>query len=348
MKVLTREQKEQDEVRRKEYGFLSDRYTLSSESLGRLNPEEHEEQWRTCFERDLDRIIYSHAYVRLRNKTQVVMIPLEQLLTTRMIHSQEVYQVAIRICSHLGLNQVLAAAIALGHDVGHTPFGHAGEDALTKKIQSILGDDSYVFHHARYGLEVVDRVEKNGKGLNLTQEVRDGILKHSVGASGLEDSMDLPMTAEGRVVRIADKIAYVCSDLDDALRVGMICESDIPQAELKLLGQRKSKWLGALNKAVVESSVKTGDISFDGPYLEALENIRSFMYCNVYGGGRLKDEFNKAKRMISLVFDHVMDGMPGNLSQKDAAFKTLDAVACMTDQSIIQYFNQNFLPQKVY
>ncbi|MFH1063957.1 MAG: HD domain-containing protein [Candidatus Woesearchaeota archaeon] len=348
MKLITRKHKEDREQVLKLSGFLSEEYALSSETQGRRNPEERVSQWRTEYERDYDRIIYSEAFRRLRNKTQVVLMPLDQLLTTRMTHSYEVLQVALRNCSHLGLNETLAAAIALGHDLGHIPFGHAGESALTKIMKDLLHDPSYEFHHARYGLDIVDRVEKGGRGLNLTEEVRDGILKHSLGASGLDKDMDLPITYEGKVVRLADKLAYTCSDLEDALRLEMIRESDIPQAEFKLLGPRKSKWIGSLNRNFVEMSIAEGDICLKGDHLDAFEVLRSFMYKNVYGGGKLKAEFKKAKRMIELVFDHVMENRFSDLDQKEAAYKTLDVVAGMTDQSLLTYFQEEFVPQRVY
>jgi len=347
LKLITRKQKEEAEIRLIDSGLLSDAYTLSSSSRGRAK-EERDTEWRTCFERDVDRIIYSKAYRRLRNKTQVVLSPTEQHLTTRMTHTEEVYKVACGICSHLGLNRTLAEAIARGHDLGHTPFGHAGESALTRIMRELTGDKGYQFHHARYGLDIVDRIEKNGEGLNLTEEVRDGILKHSLGASGLDKIADLPITPEGRVVRLADKIAYTCSDLDDALRVNMIKEVNIPQAELKLLGPRKSKWIGSLNRAVVESSIKAGEITLDGPYFDAFEGIRRFMYKDVYGSGLLEVEFKKAKNLIKLVFEHVMENRFGSLDQKEAAFKTIDVVACMTDQSILAYFQKEFVPKQVY
>jgi dGTPase len=347
LRLITREHKEDAEVALIGLGLLSPMYTLSSASKGRRFPEEPN-NWRTCFERDNDRIIYSQAYRRLRNKTQVVLLPTEQHLTTRMIHTEEVYQVARGICSFLGLNQKLAEAIARGHDLGHVPFGHAGEKALTDIMQDVLGNQEYKFHHARYGLEIVDRVEKDGKGLNLTEEVRDGILKHTLGASGLSEAADLPITPEGRVVRLSDKIAYLCSDLDDAIRVGIIKEIDIPCVELDLLGPRKSKWIGSLNKAVVESSIEAGDISFTGEYFEAFETIRNFMYKRVYGSGRMEAEFVKAKKLVKLVFMDVLEKRFERLSREEAAKKTLDVVACMTDQSIVAYFNENFVPKQVY
>jgi dGTPase len=215
-------------------------------------------------------------------------------------------------------------------------------------MQELLGDKEYTFHHAKYGLEIVRRVEKNGKGLNLTYEVEDGIEKHTLGAAGLNEEADLPKTPEGKVVRDADKIAYTCSDLEDALNVGLIKESDVPRAALRLLGADRSEWIGTLNQAVVNSSLAANKIAFTGDVYEAFEEIRAFMYKNVYGSGPMKAEFDKAKKMIKLVFEHVMENQFSRLDQKEAAFKTLDVVACMTDRSIMQYFNENFVPHAVF
>jgi dGTPase len=324
---------------------------LSSRSKGRAKPEDDEngDEWRTCFERDVGKIIHSMAYHRLRDKAQVVLLPVDPNLTTRLTHSEDVYQIAVGICSFLGLNEKLAEAIARGHDLGHTPFGHIGEDALTNIVRRILNDPRYVFHHARYSLEIVDRVEKDGRGLNLNYEVRDGILKHSAGASSLDCKADLPETYEGRVVRLADKIAYTFSDIDDAIRVGIIKESELPWSELALFGPRKSKWIGAANKAVVESSLEfddgVQDIRFRGRYFEAFEAIRSFMYRNVYGSERLSDERNKAKWIVEQVFERILESQPQTLDQNAAVLNTIDVVACMTDRSIVNYFQDNFVPR---
>jgi dGTPase len=351
MRHFTRKEKEERELYLKANGYLSQEYMLSSASKGRARPEERESEWRTDFERDTGRIIHSPAYHRLRDKAQVVLLPVESHLTTRLTHTEDVYQIAVGICSFLGLNEKLAEAIARGHDIGHTPFGHVGEGVLTEIVKELLGDSSYEFHHARYGLEIVDRVEKDGKGLNLTHEVRDGILKHSVGASGLDEKADLPETYEGRVVRLADKIAYTFSDIDDAIRVGLIRQSELPQAEMKLFGPRKSKWIGAANKAVVESSIELvdgmQDIRFRGEYFEAFETIRDFMYKNVYRSDRLKDERAKAQRVVRLVFEHVLENKFRSVGES-AVFGALDFVACMTDRSILRYFEDKFLPRGQY
>jgi dGTPase len=347
LRLITRKEKEEAERQLIRLGLLSPMYTLSSDSKGRAR-KERESAWRTCFERDVDRIIYSMAYRRMRNKTQVVLLPMDQHLTTRMIHTEEVYQVARGICSFLGLNRVLAEAIARGHDLGHTPFGHAGEEVLTEIIRELTGNKKYKFHHAKYGLEIVDRVEKNGRGLNLTYEVKDGIGKHSDGKKGLDAKVQLPATPEGRVARISDKISYVCSDLDDLLRVGVIKRSRIPKSALKLLGPRKSRWIGTLNRAVVGCSLATGDIAFYGDVYGAFEEIRQFMYDTAYGKGEMEKEFEKARETIRSVFMRVMETEFSGLDQKVAAFKALDVVACMTDQSILKYYVDNFVPRGPY
>jgi dGTPase len=347
LKLINRVDKEKMEELLLENGHLSQLYTLSSKSRGRKRHEEPS-TWRTCFERDRDRILYSMAYRRLRDKAQVYILPINANLTTRLVHTEEVYQVAYSICNFLGLNRTLAEAIARGHDVGHTPFGHVGEKVLTNLMRQYLDDDTYVFHHAKYGLEMVDRIEKDGEGLNLTEEVRDGILKHTLGATGLKDATNLPFTPEGRVVMYADKIAYTCGDLEDAVRVGVINRSDVPVSIISTLGDDKSQWLGNIIKDVVESSVEAQEVAFRGKCFEAFEELRAYMYANVYGSGEMREQRRKAERAVQLVFQDVMEKNLKKMEIKEAAQKTLDQVASMTDVTLTRYFRENFMPDGVF
>jgi dGTPase len=345
VKLSTRQDKEDMEQFLYDNGYLWDRYTFSSKSRGRTRDEPEDNDRRTCFQRDVDRIVYSHAYRRLRSKTQAFLLPREPELTTRLIHTEEVTQIARGICYNLRLNHVLAEAIARGHDLGHTPFGHKGEEILTEIMSSLLDDPDYEFHHADYGLEIVDRVEKGGKGMNLTHEVRDGIQNHSIGRKKMDGAANLPYTAEGRVTMWSDKIAYVCGDLDDALRIGFMKRSEFPQSELNFLGEKKSEWINTCIHGLIHSTEKEGDIAFKGNHYEAFETIRQFLYNNAYGHRELKPQFDKAGEMMKLVFNHVMETQFRRFDQSDAAYKTLDVVACMTDRSIVRYMTDNYIPQ---
>ncbi|HII71815.1 TPA: HD domain-containing protein [Candidatus Woesearchaeota archaeon] len=347
MRFVSRLEKESIEVDLKRQARLSPEYTLSSESRGRLRDEPLSE-WRTCFELDRDRIIHAHSYRSLRDKAQVHIFPQDQLLTTRLIHTEEVYQVAWSICNFLGLNTVLAEAIARGHDVGHAPFGHVGERKLTEIMRRYLCDQGYVFDHAKNSVYVLDNLERDGEGINMTYEVRDGIDRHSSKGASLDGEPDLPATAEGQVVRLSDKIAYTCGDLDDALRVNILSRSSLPQAELKLLGEMKKHWIGAMIHAVVESSIKEQQICFCGDVYEAFSSVRRFMYKNVYGVGVMEDEQRKAGGVIERVFDYIMDTQFKGLDQKTAARKTLDIVAGMTDVAIMRFEREKFVPKGLY
>lgn len=346
LRLITRLEKEQAEVLLLNAGLISPAYTLSSASRGRVNLEDPK-QWRTCFELDRGRIVYSHAYRRLRDKAQVYMLPLEANLTTRLIHTEEVVQIACSIAGFLGLNKTLTEAITRGHDIGHTPFGHFGELVFSKIMQTYLGDPTYKFHHAKYGLEIVDRLEKDGKGLNLTYEVRDGILKHTLG-SGSILSADKPFTLEGQIVMLADKVQYICGDIDDSVRIGALAESDLPQSALKRLGVTKSNRIATLITAIVDCSIKSDTINFCGEVYESFEEIRRYMYMNVYGGETVHAQQKIIGSAIERVFDHVMHEKYADLSQEDAVLRTLDDVACMTDVSLTQYCKQNFVPHSLF
>jgi len=339
--------KEQNEISLTLSGFLSPLYTLSSASKGRQR-EEVPSAWRTCFELDRDRIIHSNSYRRLRDKAQVHILPKEQNLTTRLIHTEEVYQIADSICNFLGLNRTLAEAIARGHDLGHTPFGHVGESALTEIMRFYLKDKDYVFDHAVYGLDVIDRLERDGRGINATVEVRDGILNHSTGVSDLRDAKNTPSTPEGLIVLYSDKIAYTAGDLEDAMRVGILDKASLPKTAMDVLGAGKPDWIRSMIDAVVESSVEFQRVGFHGPRFDAFTEVRKFMYKKVYGGDYAKSQQAKSKRAMRLVFDHIIETRFSDLDQRSAAFKALDEVACMTDVSLVAYLKENIIPSHVY
>ncbi|MBU0459372.1 MAG: HD domain-containing protein [Nanoarchaeota archaeon] len=352
MQVFNRIAKEDREKFLLDVGELHPRYTLSAKSRGRANPIE-EDSLRTCFEIDQHRIIHSKAFHRLAGKSQVFLLPQTEHLMTRESHTMKVMQIASSLCSYLRLNQTLAEAAALGHDLGHVPFGHVGEETLTKVVQRLTGDKNYLFHHAAYSLEVVDRIEKDGRGLNLTAEVRDGILKHSLGKTKLAAEQVLPFTYEGQIVRFSDKIAYVCADLSDALEVDYVSREQLPQEAMKVLGTRESKWIDCCINSLVECNKHTFDSNYDGNLVwegevfEAFEEVRRFMYDNVYQAGKLDEEFAKAARLMEFVFEDVLLKEYSGLEQDEAMMKTLDRVAGMTDRSLLEYFNNQFIPRPV-
>ncbi|MBN1544749.1 HD domain-containing protein [Candidatus Woesearchaeota archaeon] len=334
-------------------GFgLAEQFTLSSESRGRLKDEADDGDWRTIFRRDYDRLIWSDGHARLRNKSQTALHPVNQEITTRLIHVIKVAQLAVRNCQFLFLNPDLGGAIGIGHDNGHTPFGHAGERAITEIVQEILCNPDYEFHHARYGLEIVDRIENNGKGINLSLETRDGILNHSRGEGSVDAVALRPFTPEGEVAVWADKFAYTSSDISDFLKLGVISESDLPQSELRLLGcgdrYSKSRILDELNYGLVTSSLEEGRVCFNGERREAFDVIRKWMFNNVYGHDKLEDEFKKAQDMIKRVFSYVLATRFKNLPLNDAVSKTIDVVACMTDVSMMEYFDDISKPKRIY
>ena len=272
-----REQSE--ELERK---YLSPYASLSCESQGR---EREEEQCdiRTVYQRDRDRIIHCKAFRRMKHKTQVFLAPMGDHYRTRLTHTLEVAQIARTISKALRLNEDLTEAIALGHDLGHTPFGHAGESALNDVC-------SQGFEHFRQSIRVVEILENNGKGLNLTKEVRDGIVNHRTSGH--------PSTLEGKVVRLSDKIAYINHDIDDAIRGKIITEKDIPKEYADILGDTTKIRLNTLIHDVVSNSVDKNDILMSPKVEEAMMGLRKYMFKNVYTNPLAKSEETKAKAMI--------------------------------------------------
>ncbi len=326
-----------EEMERMEHETLSPYATLSENSRGR---DVFEEQCdiRPVFQRDRDRILHSKAFRRLKNKTQVFLTPQGDHYRTRLSHTLEVSQNARTIARALRLNEVLVEAIALGHDLGHTPFGHAGEHVLDS-----LCEDG--FRHNEQSVRTVEKLEKDGRGLNLTWEVRDGILNHQFRL--------MPHTLEGKIVRLSDKIAYIHHDMDDAIRAQVLTEEDIPLELKKTLGFTTRQRLNTLIHNIIKNSTDTDDIVMSDEVREALTELRGFMFRNVYNNPVAKGEEAKAKSMVEQLFHYYMNHTE-QLSEKylrmlDGNEKkeriVSDYIAGMTDPYAISKFTEYFLPR---
>lgn len=316
---------------------LSPYACLSANSKGREKAEEQCDI-RPVFQRDRDRILHSKSFRRLKNKTQVFLTPKGDHYRTRLSHTLEVSQNARTIAKALRLNEDLVEAIALGHDLGHTPFGHAGEDILN---QIYLGG----FKHNEQSVRIVEKLEKDGKGLNLTWEVRDGIMNHQTGA--------MPHTLEGKIVRLSDKIAYVNSDFDDAIRAQILCEEDIPLEIRKVLGHSTKSRLACMIHDIITSSMGQDDIKMSTECAQALKELRAFMFANLYKNPVAKSEEVKAKAMIEQLYFYYMehmDQLPTKFLRmyeegEDRGRVLCDFISGMTDQFAIERFNEHFLPK---
>ena len=323
---------------------LAPQAALSVQTRGRQK-EESACAIRTTFQRDRDRILHSKAFRRLKHKTQVFLSPEGDHYRTRLTHTLEVAQIARTISRALQLNEDLTEGIALGHDLGHTPFGHAGEAILDELAPG-------GFRHYRQSLRVVDTLEQDGRGLNLCWEVRDGILKHSKGSGAVFTSQDKgrPATLEGQVVRVSDVIAYVNHDLDDALRSGLIRESDIPQELTTILGESHSLRIDTLVGDVIRSSLETNlqIISMNPPTLQAMMEMRHFLYRTVYSRSIPKEELMKAKKLLSDIYHHLLthpDCIPKNFRRPEVGSElaAVDFVAGMTDRFALNLYDRLFL-----
>ncbi len=326
-----------EEIERMEQENLSPFATHSVDSKGRDIPEEQCDI-RPVFQRDRDRILHSKAFRRLKNKTQVFLTPKGDHYRTRLSHTLEVSQNARTIAKALRLNEDLVEAIALGHDLGHTPFGHAGENVLNR----LCGDG---FHHNEQSVRTVERLEKDGRGLNLTWEVRDGILNHQFRL--------MPHTLEGRIVRLSDKIAYINHDIDDAIRAQVLREEDIPMELKKTLGFTTRQRLNTLIHNIIMNSTGKDDICMSAEVEEAMIELRKFMFLHVYRNPVAKGEEAKAKAMIERLFYYYMEHselLPEKyLRMLDAGEKeariVCDYIAGMTDQYAISKFTEYYMPQ---
>jgi dGTPase len=323
-----------EEIERREAEWLSPYASRSGESRGRER-DENPDPIRTCFMRDRDRIIHSKTFRRLKHKTQVFLAPEGDHYRTRLTHTLEVSQISRTIARALRLNEDLTEAIALGHDLGHTPFGHMGEEAFRELTPT-------PFHHNEQSLRVVEKLEYNGKGLNLTWEVRDGILNHT--------GPGLPATLEGRVVRIADRIAYVNHDIDDAIRAGILRESELPPSTLEIMGRSHNKRIDTLVKDMVVESREKDDIHLSPAVAAALNELRDYLFDRVYIGSVAKQEEDKAILVLSSLFrfyhEHPEE-MPVEFrgGGEDLRVRVCDYVAGMTDRYAMRKYHENFLPR---
>jgi len=345
--------REQFQIREK--NFLSEYGTLSAEAK-RQNAAENSCNIRTPFQLDRDRIVYSNSFRRLKHKTQVFLSPLGDHYRTRLTHTLEVAQISRNIARAMQLNEDLAEAIALGHDLGHTPFGHGGETALIEVYSSS-------FSHSDQSLRVVDSLENMGKGLNLTKEVRDGILKHSKGFGNIFPATpgETAVTIEGRIVRVADIIAYLNHDLDDALRGKVILPSDVPEICIKKLGKTHSQRAGIMiAQLIYNSGPENGKfiLNMGKDTFNAMTILRNFLYEKVYRSPAVHDEFIKAKKIIISLYDYFlnrpeelqkelekMEMAPWDSFQSPLKRSVCDLIASMTDRYALHLYSKIFFPK---
>lgn len=335
------------DIERGEHDVLSPHACFADESRGRAVHEEPD-RFRTCFQCDRDRIFHCKSFRRLANKTQVFLAPEGDHFRTRLTHTLEVAQIARDIARPLGLNEDLTEAIALGHDLGHTPFGHAGERGLQKAIGDHLGLESDPdvrksrFRHNEQSVRVLKRLEGGGRGLNLSYEVLDGIRCHVGGMRAT--------TLEGRVVARADRIAYVNHDIDDAERAGLLDEDMLPQQSCNVLGHSSSERIETLVEDLVCASEGKDDILASASVWEALMDMRRFLFENLYQTGDAKSEEPKAERMVASLFGYYIS----HLSEVPDEFRGLggedyrvvaDYISSMTDRYAIRLYQELFVPR---
>ena len=306
--------------------MLAPQAAKSADSRGRLRAAA-EDDVRPAFQRDRDRIVHCKAFRRLKHKTQVFFAPTGDHYRTRLTHTLEVSQIARTIAKVLRLHEELTEAIALGHDLGHTPFGHAGE----RVIDALMPGG---FNHYEQSLRIVDVLENDRQGLNLSWEVRDGIAKHSKGKSGAPVGMSAELrssTIEGQIMRVADLIAYVNHDIDDAIRAGMLEPGDLPKAEIAVLGATGSRRIDTLVHDLVETSAEAGDIAQSDEIGGAMLALRAFMFENVYLGPQSPAEHAQITTTIRRIFEHLVDERGDDVEQ------ATDYLAGMTDRFAITY-----------
>ena len=336
-----------EELEEREKIILSPFAALSSMTKGRLSFEQ-ECSLRPAFQHDRDRIIHSKSFRRLKHKTQVFLIPAGDHYRTRLTHTLEVSQIARTISKALRLNEDLTEAISLGHDLGHTPFGHAGEELLNQVVPA-------GFNHADQSLRVVDLLEKEGKGLNLTFEVRDGIQKHSKGRGEIlcDDREEMAATLEGQVVRIADIIAYINHDIDDAIRGGVISGDDIPRACLKCLGDSHSKRINTMVNDIILETLRGcgGRLSVTEDVLSAMVDLRSFLWDRVYENETVHAVFHKSTKILKELYHYFLDHQDYflKLIEKESPYDSMercisDFLAGMTDRYAFNLYEKLFLP----
>ena len=326
-----------EELERLEHRRLNPLAAFSDQTKGRpIREDRKENNVRTCYQRDTDRIVHSKSFRRLMHKTQVFLRPEGDHYRTRMTHTIEVARIGRTIARALGLNEDLAEAVAMGHDLGHTPFGHAGESALSECIGK-------PFRHNEQSLRVVDVLEKDGRGLNLTYEVRMGILGHT--------GPNIPETLEGQLIRRADQIAYVNHDIDDAIRAGILREEDIPKSIADVLGESHRNRIDVLVCDAIITSREAGAIVLSPAVDQALKDLRSFMFDRVYRNPVAKGEESKAKDMLKRLYDYYYthpQALPEDF-QPQMSFDGLERTVCdyiagMTDNYAVDKFTEIFTP----
>ena len=326
-----------EELERREHRALNPLAAFADQSRGRVLGDFHQENdVRTCYQRDTDKIVHSKAFRRLMHKTQVFLNPEGDHYRTRLTHTLEVTRIARTITRALGLNEDLSEAIAMGHDLGHTPFGHAGEDALNQLMPG-------GFQHNEQSLRVVDHLENDGRGLNLSYEVRMGILGHT--------GNYIPETLEGQIVRHSDRIAYVNHDIDDAIRAGILTNEDIPRDISRRLGETHGQRIDTFVCDMIVTSREAGHIVLSPEVDASLRDLRAFMFEKVYRNPVAKGEEGKAKMMLTKLFEYYIshpEELPEDF-QPQMSFEGLERVVCdyiagMTDNYAVDKYTQIFIP----
>ncbi|HEX4567429.1 MAG TPA: deoxyguanosinetriphosphate triphosphohydrolase [Vicinamibacterales bacterium] len=336
-----------EQLEQREHQILAPQAAKSDRTRGRLRPEK-EDHIRPAFQRDRDRVIHCKAFRRLKHKTQVFFAPEGDHYRTRLTHTLEVSQIARSIAKVLRLNEELTEAIALGHDLGHTPFGHAGERVL----QSLVPGG---FEHYEQSLRIVDVLENDGNGLNLTWEVRDGIARHSKGKHGVPvgaDPAHRASTIEGQIARVADIIAYVNHDIDDAVRAGLLKPEDLPRDRTNVLGHSSSQRIGTMVSDVVVRTLEGGitEVRMSDEILDATIGLRSFLFDAVYENDIATAEFKKAAGILGGLWEKVREKPQEFLDQRTIEQEGLDVaakdfVAGMTDRYAVNLYEQLFIPK---
>ena len=346
MRIIHREDQEE-----RAHEALSPDASFADESEGRARSAEPD-ILRNDYQRDRDKILHTKSFRRLSHKTQVFLAAEGDHFRTRLTHTLEVAQIARTIARALGLNEDLTEAISLGHDLGHTPFGHTGEEALARSIARHRGIDpaspeaEALYRHNEQSLRVVERIENGGKGLNLTPEVRDGILNHT-GDLRAE-------TLEGRIVGTADRIAYVNHDIDDAIRAGILSEGDLPDTTHAVLGPDHSSRIQTLVMDMVETSAAADDIRMSDSVWDAMMELRAFLFARVYTAPVVMAEVDKATRLVGALFDYYVahtEEVPEEyraIAEGDDLSAVPDYVAGMTDRFAKNLFQQLFIPHSVH
>jgi dGTPase len=325
-----------ERVQRWEREFLWEPATPSYPAV-RREPEP-DSPLRTPFQRDRDRIVHSKAFRRLKHKTQVFIAPEGDHYRTRLTHTIETCCIARTVARALGLNEDLTEAIGLGHDLGHPPFGHIGEETLDQVLRD---RGAQGFKHNRHSLRVVDELERDGRGLNLTGAVRDGILNHT--------GSERPQTLEGKIVRLVDRVAYINHDIDDAVRAGILADADLPAAEIELLGPTGSTRIDALVRDIVATSRERGDIAQSDDVSGAMLRLRKFMFERVYLAPEARSEHDRVRRTLGGLFEHYLDEPDLVVAEPgvgDELQRVTDYVAGMTDRFAIATFKRVALPEE--